>query len=468
MAIEKVVVVDDDATIRRSLELQLRGKRLSVALCASISEAEQMVAKEPFDLMFVDVRLPDGNGTDLLARLSAQPRKPVIVMMTGHGSVESAVSCIRSGAFDYIIKPFSSGQIDVVINKAASFIQALKVNQVLSFQATDPAPLIGESKTVQHLRQMIQKVAPTEATVLIGGENGTGKELVATEIFRASGRSTKPFIKVNCAAISENLIESEFFGHEKGAFTGATEKREGRFELADQGTILLDEISEIPARLQAKLLRVLQEREFERVGGGRSIRVNVRVLATTNRDLATSVERQEFRQDLYYRLNVFPITVPPLRARKEDIPLLVDAFLKRIAQRTGVHSPAVTPEAMAILMAYDWPGNVRELQNVIERAVILHNPEEGISAAVMAPMFPNINIQPGPLERVTVASGSTLVFPGEVIPLESIEREYIMHALRQAKGNRTHTAQMLGISIRTLRNKLNQLKGEADEDEDDN
>ena len=465
MAIERVVVVDDDPTIRRSLELQLQGKRLSVALCASITEAERAVAREPFDLMFVDVRLPDGNGTDLLARLSSQPRKPIIVMMTGHGSVESAVSCIRAGAFDYIIKPFSSGQIDVVINKAASFIQALKVNQVLSFQATDPAPFIGESQGIRQLRQLIQKVAPTEATVLIGGENGTGKELVAMEIFRASARSTKPFIKVNCAAISDNLIESEFFGHEKGAFTGATEKREGRFELADQGTILLDEISEIPPRLQAKLLRVLQEREFERVGGGRTIRVNVRVLATTNRDLATSVERQEFRQDLYYRLNVFPITVPPLRARKEDIPLLVDAFLQRIAQRTGLPSPSVTPQAMDILTAYDWPGNVRELQNVIERAVILHDPEEGISAAVMSPMFPNIKMEERPLERIAVASGAILAFPQEVIPLESVEREYIVHALRQAKGNRTQTAQMLGISIRTLRNKLNQLKDEAEEDD---
>lgn len=464
MAIERVVVVDDDPTIRRSLELQLQGKRLSVALCASITEAERAVAREPFDLMFVDVRLPDGNGTDLLARLSSQPRKPVIVMMTGHGSVESAVSCIRAGAFDYIIKPFSSGQIDVVINKAASFIQALKVNQVLSFQATDPAPFIGESQGIRQLRQLIQKVAPTEATVLIGGENGTGKELVAMEIFRASARSTKPFIKVNCAAISENLIESEFFGHEKGAFTGATEKREGRFELADQGTILLDEISEIPPRLQAKLLRVLQEREFERVGGGRTIRVNVRVLATTNRDLATSVERQEFRQDLYYRLNVFPITVPPLRARKEDIPLLVDAFLQRIAQRIGQPSPPITPQAMAILTAYDWPGNVRELQNVIERAVILHDPEEGINAAVMSPMFPNIKVEELPFERIAVAAGSILTFPEEVIPLESLEREYIMHVLRQAKGNRTQTAQMLGISIRTLRNKLNQLKDEAEEE----
>ena len=461
MAIEKVVVVDDDPTIRRSLELQLRSKRLGVSLCASISEAERAVAREPFDLMFVDVRLPDGNGTDLLARLNSQPRKPVIVMMTGHGSVESAVTCIRAGAFDYIIKPFSSGQIDVVINKAASFIQALKVNQVLSFQASDQTPLIGESPRIHQLRQLIQKVAPTEATVLIGGENGTGKELVATEIFRASARSAKPFIKVNCAAISENLIESEFFGHEKGAFTGATEKREGRFELADQGTILLDEISEIPSRLQAKLLRVLQEREFERVGGSRSIRVNVRVLATTNRDLATSVERQEFRQDLYYRLNVFPIMVPPLRTRKEDIPGLVDAFLKRISQRTGLASPAVTPQAMAILTAYDWPGNVRELQNVIERAVILHDPEEGISAAVMAPMFPNVNIDDPATDRITTSTGASLSFPEEVVPLESIEREYIMHALRKAKGNRTHTAQMLGISIRTLRNKLNQLNQES-------
>jgi DNA-binding NtrC family response regulator len=461
MAIEKVVVVDDDPTIRRSLELQLRGKRLAVALCASIGEAERAVAREPFDLMFVDVRLPGGDGTELLARLNSQPRKPVIVMMTGHGSVESAVTCIRAGAFDYIIKPFSSGQIDVVINKAASFIQALKVNQVLSFQATDQTPLIGESTAIRQLRQLIQKVAPTEATVLIGGENGTGKELVATEIFRASARSTKPFIKVNCAAISESLIESEFFGHEKGAFTGATEKREGRFELADQGTILLDEISEIPPRLQAKLLRVLQEREFERVGGSRSIRVNVRVLATTNRDLATSVERQEFRQDLYYRLNVFPIMVPPLRTRKEDIPALVDAFLKRISQRTGVASPTVTPQAMAILVAYDWPGNVRELQNVIERAVILHDPEDGISAAVMAPMFPSLNIVGPAIDRITSSTGTSLTFPEEVVPLESIEREYIMHALRKLNGNRTHTAQMLGISIRTLRNRLNQLNQES-------
>ncbi|HXL26917.1 MAG TPA: sigma-54 dependent transcriptional regulator, partial [Chthoniobacterales bacterium] len=312
MAIEKVIVIDDEPIIRRSLELQLRQKRLSVTLCSTIAETEKYIAKDSFDLMFVDVRLPDGDGTDLLNRLAPRPEKPLIVVMTGYGTIESAVSCIRGGAFDYIIKPFSASQIDVILRKADSFNQALRISQILARESIDTASLLGETQPVQQMRQMIQKVAPTEATVLITGENGTGKELVATEIFRASARAQLPFIKVNCAAISETLIESEFFGHERGAFTGATEKREGRFELANNGTILLDEISEISLKLQAKLLRVLQEREFERVGGNRTIKVNVRVLATTNRDLQKSVERQEFRQDLYYRLNVFPIVVPPL------------------------------------------------------------------------------------------------------------------------------------------------------------
>ena len=257
MAIEKVVVIDDEPIILRSLEMQLRNRRLTVALCSTVAEAERLIARDTFDLMFVDVRLPDGNGTDFLARLSGRPDRPLIVMMTGHGTIESAVSCIRNGAFDYIIKPFSASQIDVILKKAENFSQAVKVSQMLVQQTVTDTPLIGESQAVRQLRQMIQKVAPTEATVLISGENGTGKELVATEIFRSSARAQMPFIKVNCAAISETLIESEFFGHERGAFTGATEKREGRFELANNGTILLDEISEVSLKLQAKLLRVL-------------------------------------------------------------------------------------------------------------------------------------------------------------------------------------------------------------------
>jgi two-component system, NtrC family, response regulator AtoC len=454
MAIEKVVILDDEPIIRRSLELQLTRKKLAVSVCSTIAEVEQALAKESFDLMFVDVRLPDGDGTDLLARVSNRADKPMIVMMTGYGTVESAVSCIRAGAFDYIIKPFSSGQIDVILDKAENFAQAVKVSQVMAQQTSDQTPLIGDSEPIRQLRQMIQKVAPTEATVLISGENGTGKELVATEIFRASGRSASPFIKVNCAAISETLIESEFFGHEKGAFTGATEKREGRFELANRGTILLDEISEVSLKLQAKLLRVLQEREFERVGGSRSIPVNVRVLATTNRHLEKLVKQHEFRQDLFYRLNVFPIVVPPLRSRKEDIRALVEAFLKRITQRTGIASPTLTPDALAVLQHYDWPGNVRELQNVIERAVILSEPNEPISPATLGPMFPQTIKQ---VSGEAVPASGNLNFPDEIVPLEKVEKEYILYALEKANGNRTHTAQMLGISIRTLRNKLHEI-----------
>ncbi|MBV9998439.1 MAG: sigma-54-dependent Fis family transcriptional regulator [Verrucomicrobia bacterium] len=465
MAIEKVVVIDDEPIILRSLEMQLRSRRLAVALCSTVAEAERLIARDTFDLMFVDVRLPDGNGTDFLARLSGNPDRPLIVMMTGHGTIESAVSCIRNGAFDYIIKPFSASQIDVILKKAENFSQAVKVSQMLVQQAVTDRALIGASQAVRQLRQMIQKVAPTEATVLISGENGTGKELVATEIFRASARSQMPFIKVNCAAISETLIESEFFGHERGAFTGATEKREGRFELANNGTILLDEISEVSLKLQAKLLRVLQEREFERVGGNRTLKVNVRVLATTNRDLQRSVENQEFRQDLYYRLNVFPITVPALRQRKEDIPLLVDAFLRRLAGRHGVKPPTVSPEAMKVLQGYDWPGNVRELHNVVERAVILTEPGREIQPADLAPMFPSelLETHGSTFELPANANGS-LAFPTKIVPLEQIEKEYIQHALRQAGGNRTHTAHLLGISIRTLRNKLNQ-RGEGESEE---
>lgn len=463
MAIEKVIVIDDEPIIRRSLELQLRGSRLTVALCSTIREAEKYLSKDSFDVMFVDVRLPDGDGTDLLTRLANTPDKPLIVMMTGYGTIESAVNCIQIGAFDYIIKPFSASQINVILKKAENYDQAVKVSQILVQESTDSATLIGESPAIQRLRQMIQKVASTEATVLLSGENGTGKELVATEIFRLSARSKQPFIRVNCAAISETLIESEFFGHERGAFTGATEKREGRFELANEGTILLDEISEVSLKLQAKLLRVLQEREFERVGGNRTIKVNVRVLATTNRILQKAVERGEFRQDLYYRLNVFPIVVPPLRERKEDLPHLAQVFLIRIARRNGSVPPILAPSALKILHAYDWPGNVRELQNVMERAVILTEPGQEITPHILEPMFPlELLGQSWAIESTIpeTRNQGEIMFPEKIIPLEEIEREYILHALRKANGNRTHTAQMLGISIRTLRNKLNELKPE--------
>ena len=291
MAIEKIVVVDDELMIRKSLETQLRNKRYSVASAQDLADARKILSRDSFDLVFLDVRLPDGEGTELLEELTAKVDGPMIVMMTGYGSVESAVSCMQAGAFDYVMKPFSFDQIEVVVDKAASFDKMKRVTRYyveeIEAKATD---IVGKAEPIRLLKEMVRKVAATEATVLISGENGTGKELVARELYNNSLLSEKPYIRVNCASISETLMESEFFGHEKGAYTGAAERREGRFELADGGTLLLDEISEIAPALQAKLLRVLQEKEFERVGGNKTIQVKVRVLATTNRNLMEEVE----------------------------------------------------------------------------------------------------------------------------------------------------------------------------------
>ena len=297
MAIDKIVVVDDELMIRKALETQLRNKRYSVASAGDLKSARKILARDSFDLVFLDLRLPDGEGTDLLEELMAKADGPMVVMMTGYGSVESAVSCMQMGAFDYVVKPFSFEQIEVVVDKVASFDKIIRVTKYY-VEESDPrsSDIVGESQPVKELKTLVGKVAKTEATVLITGENGTGKELVARELYRSSLLAKQPYIRVNCAAISETLMESEFFGHEKGSFTGATERREGRFELADGGTILLDEISEISSALQAKLLRVLQEKEFERVGGNKTIQVKVRVLATTNRNLLEEVEKGKFRK----------------------------------------------------------------------------------------------------------------------------------------------------------------------------
>jgi len=469
MPIEKIIVLEDDAILRNNLAQTLRRRRYDVAAVSTIAEAQEYLAADNFDLIILDVRLPDGDGTDLLKALQQRPQRPLVVITTGFGSVESAVECMKNGAFDYLIKPFSTEQIEVVLRKAEEFTQLLKVNRFLS-QETDEAEqeLLGNSPAMQELRQLIRKVARTQATVLIQGESGTGKELVARAIYRESPRAHGPFIKVNCAAIPENLIESEFFGHEKGAFTGAINKREGRFELAHGGTILLDEISEISPSVQAKLLRVLQEREFERVGGTRTIKVDVRVIATTNRNLEQSVERKEFRQDLFFRLNVVPIHLPPLRERRSDIVPLAEEFMRRFSRKHGVHIKGFSDAALAALQAHDWPGNVRELQNVVERAVILCGDDGllepghlGLSTPVQlrsetrsANPSPAVPAPPGP-----AADGH---FP----TLAELERQHILAALQFCKGNRTHAARVLGISIRTLRNKLHEINGTRPQPED--
>jgi DNA-binding NtrC family response regulator len=403
--------------------------------------------------------LPDGDGAELLKEIQARAQKPLVVIITGSGSIESAVDCIKNGAFDYLIKPFSDEQIGVVLRKAEEFTQLVRVNRLLS-QETDESEhvLLGDSADTENLRQLIRKVARTHATVLIQGESGTGKEAVARALYRESSRARAPFIKVNCAAIPESLIESEFFGHEKGAFTGALNKREGRFELAHGGTILLDEISEISTTLQAKLLRVLQEREFERVGGSRTLKVDVRVIATTNRHLEESVEKKEFRQDLFFRLNVVPIHITPLRNRREDVSLLKKEFMRRFSRRHGVHIKGFTNEARQIMMNHSWPGNVRELQNVVERAVIMCGDN-----GMLEPKHLGLNISN---QTNHVAAGGATARSIPHVPgqqngfptLSEIEKHHILAALEHCKNNRTHAARLLDVSIRTLRNKLHEYK----------
>ncbi len=456
MPIEKIIVLEDDLIVRKSLEQQLRYRRYDVASASTIATAQELLAKDNFDLMIVDVKLPDGDGTELLKQLQARPARPLVVMISGFGTVDLAVECMSSGAFTFLTKPFSPEQLAVTLKKAEEHTQLVKVNQYLSHAEDEGSgyELLGQSQSMEQLRQLIRKVARTQATVLIQGESGTGKELVARALYRQSPRATAPFIKLNCAAIPENLIESEFFGHEKGAFTGAINKREGRFELAHSGTILLDEISEISSTVQAKLLRVLQEREFERVGGNRTIKVDVRVIATTNRRLDESVERKEFRQDLYFRLNVVPVVVVPLRERKEDIPILADQFRQRFARKHGIEVHGISHASMNMLMDHAWPGNVRELQNVLERAVILCS-EGGVletahlGMAKLAGGVPTAKVSVDPAPASTGENGE---FP----TLSEVEKQHILSALKRSKGNRTHAARMLSISIRTLRNKLNE------------
>lgn len=512
MSLERILILDDELVIRKALEEQLRRKRFSVCSVGTLSEADDHLAKDEYDLLFVDVHLPDGNGTELLERVSSMPNPPLVVIITGYGTVESAVKCMQSGAFDYIIKPFSSSQIDVLIKKARDYRQLVKVNQFLASESAVSGELIGKSGFINQLKDVIRKVAPTEATVLICGENGTGKELVANELYRCSSRKSAPFIRVNCAAISESLIESEFFGHEKGAYTGAIQRREGRFELADGGSILLDEISEISPKVQAKLLRVLQEREFERVGGNKTIKVDVRVIATTNRNLAQSVERGLFRQDLYYRLNVFPIQVPPLRDREGDVVLLAKTFAQSIARKHGKQIKGFSDEAILALERHSWPGNVRELQNTVERAVILAESGQAIAQAHLGlfamptgvqamPVgqggFGQVNAappsfggyspsppqgQPGgyhealppsfpppveaypPSAAVPVEEKGRSSEQGNAVPLslEEIERKHILSTLENTDGNRTQAAKLLGISIRTLRNKISAYRSDGE------
>ena len=438
----RVLVVDDHARARESISDVLRHAGHQVNGCASAVEAIQRLDGDRYDLIVTDLQMPGMSGIDFIRHIEQRRLQVQVVMITAHASVATAVEAMRHGAFDYIEKPFDVDQLESLVARA---IQHGRLLDRRDAEASAGAPpMIGDSPAMRALRECIAQVAPTDETVLITGESGTGKELVAQSIHAASRRAGCPLVSLNCPVLSEQLTESELFGHERGAFTGAETDRTGRFELADGGTLLLDEVTEIDLRLQAKLLRVLQERAFERVGSSKTIHVDVRVLATTNRDLEEEVRAGQFREDLFYRLAVVPLRVPPLRQRAEDIPALADHFLSRAAARLGRQPLTLDRHAADLIVAYDWPGNVRELQNVMTRACVLCGKDE-VSKEDLRPYLLAADNASDAAESADLPVGMSL---------EQMERKLIEATLAHFDGHRAKTAEALGIGLRTLSGKL--------------
>ncbi len=447
----RILVVDDQELIRDSLAATLAHDGHEVIAAGDGAGAmSRLSSGTRFDLLITDLKMPKMTGIELLAESKRlRPEMPV-VLMTAFATVATAVEAMKLGAYDYIQKPFDGEEIKLLVDRTLEHNRLIRENQALRTmtEMNAPRPLIGASEVMQAVKKRIELVAQSSATVLIRGESGTGKEVVARAIHAGSDRRERPILAVNCAALSENLLESELFGHEKGAFTGADRLRRGRFELADGGSLLLDEISEIAPSLQAKLLRVLQESTFERVGSSVSQQVDVRVIATTNRDLEKSVEEGKFRQDLFYRLNVVPIELPPLRNRAEDVAELCRHFLHVIAKRENKPFRHTEPEALRVLQRYNWPGNVRELQNIIERACVLET-EPGILRAAMIEPW----LRSKPIGGVESLAGK---------PLADIEKQVILSTLERFRGHRLKTAGALGIGVRTLGIKLKRWKDEGE------
>lgn len=435
MSAESILVVDDDPGFRALMETILRGEGYAVETAADVAEALSAGSRRSFHLVITDLKLPDGAGIDILRHWKQEMPETPVIMVTAFGTVASAVEAMKLGAADYLGKPLSSpDELRLVVRKALEHHRTIRERDLLReqedvrFACQD---LIASDPLMMRALELARKVAPTEATVLLTGESGTGKEIVARCIHRNSSRAGGVFAAVNCAALSPSLIESELFGHERGAFTGAVAQHLGRFERAHGGTLFLDEIAELDASLQAKLLRVLQERTFERVGGARQVTVDVRIIAATHRDLTQRVAGGEFREDLYYRLATFPIELPPLRERPSDIRRLARHFLERAARELGKAGLSLSPEAETILLTYLWPGNVRELENTMQRVAILCDDV----------------IEPDDLP--ITGSG-----PARPVLFKDIERRAIEDALQENQGNRTRTAKQLGISLRTLQYRL--------------
>ena len=473
-----ILYVDDEPAVGLILEDTLRRAGHEAVGARNVPEALQVLARGEIDLIISDYRMPGLTGLEFLALIQREGYEIPLIMLTGYGTIEHAVASIKAGAIDYITKPVRPQQLELAVNQALEFVRLRRENEALRKEVMEfrnERQIVGDSTAVRRILQTVAMAAPTRATVLLQGESGTGKELFARAIHDQSDRRDKPFIKLNCAALPEGLVESALFGHERGAFTGAIKRVEGAFERAHRGTLLLDEISEMRLDLQAKLLRVLQEQEFERVGGTHPIKVDVRIIATTNRDLAAEAAAGTFRQDLYFRLSVIAVAIPPLRDRPDDIHLLAYRFAMRTGAEIGKEVKGISPEAIELLQSHPWPGNVRELQHAVERAVILSNEPvllphhfEGQRFGLVQSMETRRPTLPTLMAAATEGgAGGNGVPEGAVVlrslNIEEAERVLIQRALEQTGGNRTKASELLGISVRTLRNKLN-APGKEDEE----
>ena len=451
---KRILVVEDEDKLRRVIELQLTSAGFDVDKAPSAEDGLKIVDRA--DLVLTDLKLPNLSGLEMLALIRRQNSQVPVIVMTAFGTIETAVASMKGGATDFLLKPFSLDHLMQVVNKALEMRALRDENRQLKEELGrryEYDNIIGRSPSMQEIFATIERVGPTRATVLLAGESGVGKDLIARAIHFHSPRRDRPLVKINCTAIPENLMESELFGYEKGAFTGAQTSKPGKFEQADTGTVFLDEIGDVPAAIQVKLLRVLQEREFERLGSNQTRHIDVRVIAATNQDLRAALEQGTFREDLYYRLNVVPMNIPPLRERKQDIPFMANHFVKKLAPDMGTNVEGLTDAAVEKLMGYHWPGNVRELENVIERGLVMATGTKLDAADIKLENAPS----PGGGAR---AQGGTNFLP-DGMTLDKYEEEIIREALRRADGNKSQAARLLGLTRNALRYRLTQMGLEA-------
>lgn len=447
---KRILIVEDEDKLRRVLELQLTGSGYEVDQAPTGEESLRLMDRA--DLVLTDLKLPGMDGIEVLSHArNLNPRAPVI-LMTAFGTIENAIDAMKKGAADFLLKPFSLEHLSAVVAKAIEVSDLRDENRRLKDELGRKYSfdnIVGRGPAMQEIFQTIARVAPSRATILLCGESGVGKDLIGRAIHYHSPRREKPFVKINCTAIPENLMESELFGYEKGAFTGANLTKPGKFEQAEGGTVFLDEIGDVPASIQVKLLRILQEREFERLGSNKTRQIDVRVIAATNVDLRAALEEGRFREDLYYRLNVMPVNVPSLRERREDIPFLAQHFLEKFRKEAGKPQAALTDEAMAKLMEYRWPGNVRELENVMERSLLLASGEK------LGPA--EIKLEMAPKSKAANAGNGGVAFVPEGMTLDEYEQAIIREALRRTNGNKSQAARLLGLTRNALRYRLDQM-----------